>query len=417
MPEEPDGRLLAQDRREVSHTEGLEEVLRPRLSSRSRMLRAALLVALVMVVAGGLIWRTIASNPSRPPAFVPDATPAPHSPTVLITSNLGFGEVTVNGKRVGTPPVVGRLRPGANTITLDAPPFTPQVCTISWPGAGSDNLACMFGPEQRDRIATVNGSEVVIGSDLMIGVWGASLDAEQCARAVQVVDDAVRAMVFSSDVPAGAHIARGGIGPDQVPLSRVTDAPGTAELTTRVRDLGDRPCAAFQPGGLPGAEEGAPQVPRAWGVSVAIEQQWTFRIAGEGAAARSSVMEGQLYVTYTAPRDPGSAWTVALVGASTGRAAYQDALTNAMCAPGTEALIEVYQLSRQTPYLGWSVETLSADPDKGCLLSLTFGADSSSQAVFLWRFGVLLATDEASRQLLPGVPLAAPQELAAVRTA
>ena len=48
---------------------------------------------------------------------------------------------------------------------------------------------------------------------------------------------------------------------------------------------------------------------------------------------------------------------------------------------------------------------------EGCLISLQV---NDSDGLFLWRFGVLLAADDGAHAMLPDLPIALPEAIAAV---
>ena len=55
----------------------------------------------------------------------------------------------------------------------------------------------------------------------------------------------------------------------------------------------------------------------------------------------------------------------------------------------------------------------------GCLIQAQAARSgpASANSVYLWRFGVLLAVDANAQHLIPGLPLAPPDEVGAVKTA
>src|SRR5579885_3376422 len=128
---------------EAAQPDELEALLRPRLTRRARLLRAGALLGLVALVAAGLFWRVGSAGISFVAATpVPAATPIPQ---MLISSNINFGTLTVNGRTVAGPPAVFRPRPGENTITLTAAPFAPKTCAFSWPSFSSFSGDCSYG--------------------------------------------------------------------------------------------------------------------------------------------------------------------------------------------------------------------------------------------------------------------------------
>ncbi len=77
-------------------------------------------------------------------------------------------------------------------------------------------------------------------------------------------------------------------------------------------------------------------------------------------------------------------------------------------------LTNVFSLAH--PTVSWGIGSSSDGGLEGCQLELdTIANGVETDRSYLWRFGVLLATDTAAHQLLPMLPIASAAELAAVR--
>src|SRR6185312_12764957 len=82
-----------------TYADGLDAVVHPHLSRRNRLLREGMLLALVLVVAAGLVWRVTEAGVRTSSAELKTPTLSPVVATALITSNVNFGVVTVNGQK------------------------------------------------------------------------------------------------------------------------------------------------------------------------------------------------------------------------------------------------------------------------------------------------------------------------------
>lgn len=98
-------------------------------SQRKRLVQIGLALA-ALVVVFATFWGVV--RPKALPASAPHILPTEPPPTLLITSNVNYGTITINGqKQRGAPPleVTMRSQPPYQ-ITLDAPPFQSFTCTF-----------------------------------------------------------------------------------------------------------------------------------------------------------------------------------------------------------------------------------------------------------------------------------------------
>lgn len=87
-----------------------------------------------------------------------------------------------------------------------------------------------------------------------------------------------------------------------------------------------------------------------------------------------------------------------------------DQLARIACGTGAE-MLQVQQ-ARYLSGEGWNVGILHQQGLAGCALSLE--QNNVDQGHFIWRFGVLLAADALAHSTLPMLPIASPDDLAAV---
>jgi hypothetical protein len=393
---------------EGAYVEGLDDVLRPRLSQRARLLRGGLLVALVLAVAVGLVWRSSALGLLAPsaPLATPPLSLAP--PFVRIMSNVSFATVSVNGRNLGSLPAIAELRPGQNTIALDAPPFRPHTCTITWPVGGADDLACVVRALVDPQVATAGGRQVLVGGELNIEMAGADLAPEQCARALDIIERALDATVLATTVPAGQYFADGGKSPEGAPSSRIAPTDLRARLTVRAQAFEGRPCTSLLSGGIAQPHYAMPPPERAWGANVPILEQMVFARPDGRVVGRTPTMEGQIGLILGVPRDGGGDWQLATLDPP-----LRGQVTGNLIGAGIQALTNVF--SQTHPRDAWGLGASGGQGLEGCRLELdTIDNGVETKTEYLWRFGVLLAVDAAAHKQLPPLPLAPAAELADV---
>jgi hypothetical protein len=386
--------------------DGLDELLRPRLSQRAQLLRAGLLVALIVVAAGGLLWRVAGFGQLAPsaPLATPPLSLAP--PGVRILSNVGFGSVSVNGQSLGTLPAVAELGPGQNTITLDAPPFRSHTCTITWPFGGADDLACVVSTLSDPQPVTARGQRIILGGELDIQMVGADLDADQCARVLDLVGHALDATVLTTTVPAGQHIAARGESPEGIPASRIAPADLQARLTVQAQVFAGRPCTSLRYGGIAQPYYAVPPPRRSWSANVPVLEQMTFVQADGLVIGQTSTMEGTAAVMLEVPDNGKAEWRLVTTDPP-----LSTQLTGNLCDRGVQTLSKAFSLTHPTE--SWGIGSTSDGGLEGCQLDLdTIDGGVETDTHYLWRFGVLLAEDAAAHKVLPQLPIASSGDLA-----
>jgi hypothetical protein len=149
----------------------LDEALHPKVSPRRRAIQIGAVLVVVVVVAALLLH---GSRPSQPgTASVGPGTPVP--PTVVITSNVTFGTVTVNGRTLkSAPPLVTHFRFGDNVVTLAAPPFRPRTCHFLFPSDQPSAEPGCSGGISAGSAVNVNG--VSVAPDAILTVMFSSAD-------------------------------------------------------------------------------------------------------------------------------------------------------------------------------------------------------------------------------------------------
>ncbi len=400
----------------------LEQILQRRVPLRVRLIQGLGLLILG-ALAAGLLRQTVLTTPGGSGGVVP--TP---SPTVvalgpaLVLSNLSYGAVTLNGVSLpGPPPLVTRFRRGPNILTLSAPPFRPRICHIQWPTLQSSDgceIDTGVGPPY-----SVGGQLVTPAVIAYLSFGSTDLPSGVETQALTAVTRALQAMPLRTTVPTGDYFATGVDGQGHI-LSLQATAPVQADLLVTVSAFDGGETFCDDPGcvSLRDPATGRVITRPSWVVDAELRVEWHFK-ANNSHVAHSTVystyLPGSLLLTY----DPQIEWHVDLYNTEQVNGfRLSGALALATCELGVNLLSTVTNprstVAQQPEY---QVATILNDGIGGCALQLTrtggtgvTGTDGINAGSFVWRFGVLLAADAEAHDLLPYLPLAPSNELAAM---
>ncbi len=382
----------------------LDEVMRRRMSLRTRLARAGSLLVL-LALAAGLLAHQIASelDQDRIQSLIAAG------PVVLV-SNVSFGTVTLNGKPLpGSPPLVLPVRTGENAVTFAAPPFLSRSCHLTWGASGLVNGDCPA--EGRDRAVTINGRVVVPSAIIAFGLSGGDLPVNLYASARAVAEEALNKIHDGANVPPGQYIATGGYWPDELASELATmplDAAITfglyieQDFTPRSQECDISMCA----GPLFVTTASARAAP-VWNADLDAFARWEF--TGGGLHEVSVLYPLMLHVSNALTYDAFAGWQQPgpLPGGG-GPLPFDVSLEASLCSTGSYVL---GALTQTRDYIGSVVRDSGRD---GCEIELQTVQGRVSQGLFIWRFGVLLAADAIANALLPGLPLASAAKIAAV---
>lgn len=364
-------------------------------SQRKRLVQIGLALA-ALVVVFVTFWGVV--RPKAPPVSVPHILPTEPPPTLLITSNVNYGTITINGqKQRGTPPleVMMRTQPPYQ-ITLDAPPFQSFTCTFPG-GCGISGISL-----------NTNNTHPVQSANLAFSA--ASLSSGQQSRVNALISHAISVQQEIA-VPAGASVVTqlaqdGTINSKQAmePLQATALLVPTASPNQNGFSCTGVICVdgfggqTFSPSS---ASSG-----HLWQISSFAVLRWRFTTAA-GAVVGEVTYPVTEEIPITLAYDAATGWQIA--PQSSGQFLAEQ-LANAVSETGAEML-----LAQQARYLsgeGWNVSILHQQGIAGCELSLE--QNNVDQGHFVWRFGVLLAADALAHSTLPTLPIASPDDLAAV---
>jgi hypothetical protein len=379
-------------------------------SRRKRATQVGLV--LIAVVAVALLLRNVIAPSSLPggPALAPQPTTPP--PGALITSNINFGTVSINGQQQRGPlPIFFVPHNTTYTVTIDAPPFQPVSCTMIFTVAGlhgpnSNSQDCSMGSESAMTV-TLNGVTRTPAYVVEIDFSAGDLPPDQLSQINALLAQSAAAQQTTT-VPAGSYIATR-LNTDHTITSRrvTTSLRGTAfQVASTSFGLYPFPCVGLicRTGTSP--DRLSAFAGKVWVVGVPVALRWRFttsagRVLGDVSFPGSSEQEALL--AYSS--DTG--WSLSPQFAS-GPLNAGDTVGALDCNTGTMVAQQQVQIMNG----GFSV--YSGQGIEGCQINLVDSA-GTQRGAFIWRFGVLLAANDAAHRLLPNLPIAPAAEVKAVQ--
>jgi hypothetical protein len=408
----------------------LDVALAQRQPRRQRWLRGALIAVVLALVMAGVVRGLLA----LPGAAGNPPTGAAETHMTLVASNVAFGTVTLNGapQRGDALPLQIRLAASRDTITLDAPPFVPVRCVVlGAPGA----LAVDPGSAGRCAITFDSVGTAQVHTIINILLTGADLPPDALASAERVVAaDLARINLGATTVPAGQYYATDATGAGTISSQRAT-APLRATVGVILAPTTDDvfPTNALASGVVAGGDArttldrcadlgcalpldvGYTVPAHGWIIGAAVALDWRFTTAAGALAGEARYGLGAIPVAFSVGMDgtPGAAtWTLATDLQAT------DGPFNSppdQCLLGQDVIAQLLipTLSAQNVNVSEQLRSQSAFGPEGC--EEVAGVPGGTEpAIYVWRFGVVLAADDAAHTQLPSVPLAPANEKRAV---
>lgn len=408
----------------------LDHLLQSRQSSRRRFLQAGSITLVVALVAGFFVYHLWAGG------FGHDSTSISRPPTdisIVLVSSVTYGSLSVNGKRLNSPPpAIASFHVGTNTVDLETPPFLPQHCEITWPEQQVIGATCAINlnTQPNPQPLTVRGHVVRPVFLVAILLTAAQLPQDARNSALHVVGEALAEVptITAKQVPVGQYFAVGNI------------VGNVLESTYHLHQLNEPILAKAvtgspltpPPGGTPDCSnlgctsslqpEYASQLPHIlstdnlWQVGTAVSLRLDFSTA-EGTSRGSLVLIPYRVLTLFLSYVPEVGWRVVTVDPASDRGfpTLSSQLDEYVCEVGGGW---VQQLAKHTlpATTSISLENLSSSHGlRGCKLQLDIQQSNSTQfAQFVWRFGALLSVNATAHQFFPSLPMAPSDEIAAV---
>lgn len=381
----------------------LDDLLRRRHTRSQRAVRFGALAAAVLLAAVLVLH---AAGVHLPQA----QTQVSHQPIgVALVSNVSFGTLTLNGRRLGGPPPQAvTLRDGTNAIALTAPPFQPRECHVTWPDLSLLDGRCTVS------IGYLPGLDPTLEIEYQIALDFDSQDLppEVAAVARATVNAAINAAHYELAVPAGQLIATGWT-PRTGAIATVPAPPLTqAQLAfapAATPACPDGLCAGSE--FLPSYPDRGPPTGPAWMINAGFTYTWRF-VTRDGTSLGS--------VTY--PTDVPASFAIVLD-------AHGDGSWH-LWQPPPPTSVDVMRDALIAPICDWANAFRVALPGvpsppgigvttgpgiQGCAFTLLTAAGGDA-GTLLWRFGVLLAADPQAHTGYPRLPLAPAGALQAIGT-
>ncbi len=383
----------------------VESILNRPPSGRRRLVQLGLAL-LAVVVTLAAFWGVLFPKVPVQSGLRIQPTEAP--PTLLITSNVGYGTVTINGvlQRGSLPLNVTMRTPPPYTVILNAPPFRPGYCQIGVPnftlppGMGG---SCVDG-------ASLIGSGGSAKPMRIVSIFFslADLPPEQQSQVVGLFSQAA----FGKDVPvpAQSYIVTSVTPAGVMGFQRANETlQGTATFVPKPPlDNGAYACQNFIC--VDAVEGDFSSLPGdVWKMYVPMALNWHF-IGSTGTVISDATLPFANLVTFFLAYDQTQGWHIASVN---GPSSIDDQLAGLACDTGGTLLL--IQVARLLTGEGWDFSTLVDHGAEGCLMELL--QNNSNMGRFLWRFGVLMAADTQAHTLFPSLPVAPQDEIAAVNGA
>jgi hypothetical protein len=395
-----------------------EALLHHRTSVRKRAVQAALILLCLLMMVG--VFHNVTMQPSRLSASTP--TPSTSDSLVAIQSNLSFGSVSIDGKKLpGKPPFFFQLTSRGATIVYSAPPFAPQTCQVSWTGDGTQIPINVRGPTcslNYDIVsATVHGQVIAAFSGVVFESGMGDLPAIFQASALDFVRKVVTPVSLSTTVPVGQYYATGR-GTRGMILSRQATKPLDAQVSLLVpspQELSSSAlcpqllCAGFD---LPlGPATPAASKDQLWASLMPWAMTWKFlQPDGQLVGMERNSQISSITILILA-LDSQHHWHLGQYASPADLLdAQRQNIHSTICDTGVSELESALQSQQDFN------QTVAVVTDKGlagCIFKIT-RIDETGTDTVVWRFGVLLAADRATHSDYPWLPLAPQAEVDAV---
>ena len=372
----------------------------------------ALAVALVILI--NPTAKASLSSVFRFPTPVPSPTPPPGANLVYLTFGAPWGAVSLDGKRVesanlGMMSAWVTLSRGRHTLVVTQAPFPTLRCTISYPASARDTCPLIV-PTNAPYMQFDPNSIPASSRFVDIGARYSQLPRDAQDALLAAAEDVLQPPSAPVTLHPGDHYLR-------------DDGAVAIAQTTLI--------ASFIPTMLPPADSVSSDSPSCVsfcdlsGVTIGGNATWNLRVGMLGSW-RIATPDGQVIVQHAAMY-PGDAIYQEMPPAIqiqlnmlwTGR--WQVSVSNDFGYAWSPAC----QMAQQMMYAWLSNDNLNLygmdaqggrTPEAGCSLNLTLNdPDQSDPLYFYYRFGVLLATNDAAHKAFPKLPVASSAERALAR--
>ncbi|HEU5199872.1 MAG TPA: hypothetical protein VFU32_09555 [Ktedonobacterales bacterium] len=381
-----------------------EEKRPPSRRKRAAQISLALVAAAIVLVT---FWQV--AFPARPAPPAPKPLPPP---MVLITSDVNYGLLTINGKRQQVKlPFLFQAQNTAYTVTLEPAPLRAHSCHFNFISSAmnitSSDGRCFGGPA---TYRLPNGTPGPTSHSFALEMFFTTDDLPPGqADQIETLLSEQPGITQTIAVPAGSYYATGITSDGAVSSQQATTAlQGTAirapDLASAQLSCAERLCPTNLDWNSISQLSG-----QVWIIGLPVALRWQFATLAGNVISDVSYPTADfpdVFLTY----DTATGWRIqpeAIVPALTPL----DQVGNLDCATGTMLAQQLIQ--RLNPQFLFSLETSYHRQLSGCEIVPRDSGDTA-HGKLIWRFGVLLAGDESAQTLLPNLPLAPPDEIAAI---
>lgn len=389
------------DQRLESAPTNLEEALVGTSTTRRRAIQWAVLVVVVLT---SLAFAVPSLAQTLPRLFA-----APKNTAILVTSNLNWGTLSLDGLRTtssGTPQVLMLAsRAHLYRLTFAAAPFAAQSCLLPIPTRPDDSCH-PINPADAPSKGIVNlGANASAVVDFALTPTNLS-DSRSVAEVQHVVAAALQVRTMQTTVPAGRHYALTANGVTRISIAT---QPLAAQLVTMRSTQDTAICATFCAGARFAQPPNARQPQNLWNLRFAVRQRWHFTTPADATplGTTDETLDSDLLdLTLAYAQGAWALPTMAPPPAPPNLCARGEDAFNALPSPTTILAVQG----------GIALENHAVE---GCRLTVQVqpgGITQFSTLALLWRFGGLFTTDALSASLLPDLPSASAADLAALQT-
>jgi len=401
----------------------------PPASKRRRGLRAAIvtsivLLAVVIVVATNSTAHSSLYTVFGFPTPVPSPTPLPGGDILYLEHGAPWGVVTLDGKKsefahLGTTISWIKIPRGRHTIAVTQAPFPPLRCVISYPAATNDSCPLFSPLDNQGQPLGAQGHGIEIGSDPNFAGGVRFIDLG--ARFSMLPQDAQDALV----VAVGAELAPPSIPVTLQPGDHYLRDDGTVAVAhttlqaTFIPTLlspansiasDSQSCVSFCDISGVGLGGGG-----TWDIMVSMLGSWRITTAdGQVIAQHAPMFVSDPLYQDMAPSTQavmGILWTGKWQVSTRNRYGYDFSSVCQMA----QNMVGLYINNSQLSILGMNAQP-GRTPEQGCALSIPLNdTNTSNPPYILYRFGVLLAANDAAHRAFPSLPVASPAERAATQ--
>jgi hypothetical protein len=411
---------------------GMTAIVERRLTPRQRRRRMAVIagcILLLLAVVGGAanVWGRAARS-LRQLTISPTATVAiaPGADLLYVDVDVASTSVTVDGTPVLTPvPEVApplRLSPGHHVIGWRADHFTPQECSLTVPPAASDTC-----PASMEGTLTLSGQPPV--RVLLARESISTVQLDQRDLLLTAIAGAVNALGSTTTIqPGEPYLADGTVSTATAPIMAQLAYKVTIDLNNiDVNDRGHGPCdPALNPPDapcIPNPEictglctvpwsvrpgSGAVRGGSDWYVLAVFYPNWTYfgpTLASNQALSQDSGVNQQLTLLHISFDAAAQTWEVTPYFDTAGmplRIGNDIVGTNPTCVALRAALVGQSPAAARPGTIRYIP---APNPADGCVADVN-GPVGSPTALFIYRFGIVLAANDQAHVLGPTLPLA-----------